>query len=318
MSAITQAVVVLLLLLASAAALSTALSRTRAVQRALNRRSDMVADARIGIPAVEQRGISAMEPINTRVRDFFAFGLKYHWGMEASAILLLGLALASAAASWALFHTFLHFPAWLIVPVSLIGGMLAPRQILKRQQDNAEKRFMDLFPVSLDMIVRMVRAGLTMKGAIRAVGNEAPPPINKIFTYLADQVEIGIVFTDALAATGDRIGMPDFRFFAVAISLQDSTGGNIAATLEILSDIVRKRRLARLKAKATTGEVRVSAYVLGSLPFVVITGLLIMSPAYLAPLITDPRGNAIVGAAIVMMILGFGTMRQMMRSATRF
>ena len=54
---------------------------------------------------------------------------------------------------------------------------------------------------------------------------------------------------EALAMAGERIGVPDFRFFAVAVSLQRSTGGNLAATLDTLADIVRRRRAARARPR---------------------------------------------------------------------
>jgi tight adherence protein B len=128
---------------------------------------------------------------------------------------------------------------------------------------------------------------------------------------------IGITFEDALAAAGQRIGLTDFRFFTVAITLQRATGGNLATTLDILSDLMRKRRAARLKAKATTGEVRMSAYVLGAIPLLIIGGLFVITPDYLQPLFVDPRGRIIIAVAAASMLTGFGTIRQMMRSVTR-
>lgn len=319
MNEIGKIALILGLLLVSAGMLASALSRTRAAQRALERRADLVAATSFDKARTEKlRSVAATAVFDEKVRNVFAVGLPFRWGMDASGAMLLVVACVSAIATWLLFQTFLHFSPWIAAGAAAAAFMLGPRQVLKRQQDHAEHDFMDLFPDALDMIVRMVRAGLTVMAAIRTVGNESPPPVNKVFASLADQVEIGIMLDEALITAGKQIGLADFRFFAVAISLQYSTGGNVAATLEILSDIIRKRRSARLKAKSTTGEVRISAYVLGALPFVVIIGLLILSPAYLAPLINDPRGNAIIGAAIVLLLMGFATMRQMMRSATRF
>ena len=141
-------------------------------------------------------------------------------------------------------------------------------------------------------------------------------PVSDVFTNLADQMAIGITFEDALAVAGERVGLPDFRFFVTAVALQRATGGNLASTLEILSEIMRKRRAMRLKARAVTGEVRMSAYVLGSMPFFVIGGLLLVTPNYLEPLIVDSRGNVIIAMAVVSLAIGFGTIQRMMRSVT--
>jgi Flp pilus assembly protein TadB len=59
-----------------------------------------------------------------------------------------------------------------------------------------------------------------------------------------------------------------------------------------------------------------SAYVLGSMPFFVIGGLLLVTPDYLQPLIADSRGNVIIAMAVGSLAIGFGTIRRLMRSVT--
>lgn len=308
-----------LMLFTATALLSALLLQTRAARREMSRRTDMVAQGAIARP--RQRLPAGLAPrmvaASEWIRRILTIGMPHRWGMRAGPGVLVLVALGGGGIAWFMLHVLFHVSLWIALPLTAAAVFFAPRQILKHQQDTAEQKFLNLFPDAIDMVVRMVRAGLPVMAAIRTIGDEAPEPVNAVFAGLADQVDIGILFDEALVQAGERVGLADFRFFAVAVSLQHATGGNIAATLDILADIIRKRRAARLRAKSTTGEVRVSAFILGSLPFVVITGLLIMSPGYLTPLITDPRGNAIVGAAIISLGLGFLTMRQMMRRATQ-
>jgi tight adherence protein B len=188
--------------------------------------------------------------------------------------------------------------------------------LLLKQQRRAEGKFTDLFPDALDSMVRMLRAGLPMTAAVRAVGNEGAPPVSTIFTMVADQVKIGIPIEEALNASSEKVDLTDFRFFAVAVLLQYSTGGNIASTLEVLSTIVRKRRAMRMKAQAATAEIRLTAYVLGSLPLLTLGMLLLFQPNYLAPLFNDPRGHRILMMAGGGLFTAFATMRAMMRSVS--
>jgi tight adherence protein B len=295
------------------------LVQVRAARREIARRTDLVAHLpRRPLPSRLPAGLAPrLALVASWFRRLFAVGLPFRWGMSASPALLLLAGLGGAGIAWLLLIGLFHLPLWIGAPLALAAFFFVPRQLLKRQQNKAEQAFLNLFPDAIDMVVRMVRAGLPVMAAVRTVGGEAPAPVGGVFASLADQVDIGILFEEALVQAGEKIGLADFRFFAVAVSLQHATGGNIAATLETLADIIRKRRAARLKAKSTTSEVRVSAIVLGSLPFIVITGLLVLSPAYLAPLVSDPRGNIIVGAAIVSLSLGFLTMRALMRRATQ-
>ena len=265
----------------------------------------------------EEADLSLPTVIAHRIRGFFLLGVSRRWGMTMNGGALIAVGVISAAGAWLFLSSLLHLPIYIVAPGVGAAFYFGPRQRLRAQQRHVEEQFTDLFPEAVDMVTRMVRAGLPINVAFRAVGDEAPPPVNQVFAALAAEEKIGVRFDEALASAANRIGLPDFRFFAVAVALHYSTGGNIAVTLEILSDIIRKRKATRLKAKATTAEVRTSAMVLGALPFVVIGGLLALSPGYLVPLTTDPRGNVIVGLAIGFLAAAYFTMRWMMRRATR-
>jgi tight adherence protein B len=254
---------------------------------------------------------------NAMLRNLFAFRVARRWGIRLGGFSLLGVAIAAAGAAWFVAGRGLHFSLWIAAPLALAAFFLAPHALLRREQNGVEQKFLMLFPDAIDMAIRMLRAGLPISVAIRSISNDAQSPIRDVFRALSGQLEIGIPLDEAFAAMGDQIGLADFRFFVVAISLQHATGGNLAATLDVLSDIMRRRRAMRLKAQATTGEVRISAIVLGVLPFFVAGALLILSPGYLAGLFTDPRGNAIVAAAVVGLLAGIISMRQLMRRVTR-
>ena len=268
---------------------------------------DLAADA-----AAKRNG----SPFDAKVRRVFAVGAKYRWGMRAGA---LGLLLTSAVCGIALslfVARAVGLPWWMAAAAGVAAAFLAPRMLLLKQQRRAESQFMDLFPDAIDTAVRMLRAGLPMTSAVQVVGEETAPPVNAAFRMIADQVKIGISIEQAFDATSKLFGLADFRFFTVAVLLQYSAGGNIAATLDMLSGIMRRRRGVRMKAKSATAEIRLTGYLLGSLPLVTIVLLLIVQPGYLNPLFADPRGHLILAMAGGGLLLSFMTMRQMMRSVT--
>jgi tight adherence protein B len=254
---------------------------------------------------------------DARVRGIYAVGAKYDWGMRFGAVNLLLVSAICAFAVSLFLALAVGLAWWPAAGAGMAAAFFIPRSLLLRQQRSAENRFMDLFPDAIDTIVRMLRAGLPMTSAVRIVGDDGPPPVNAAFAMVADQVRIGIPIEQALDACSKQFGLADFRFFAVAVLLQFSAGGNIAATLDMLSGIMRKRRAVRMKAKSATAEIRMTGYLLGSLPFVVIGILLLVQPRYLDPLFADARGHVILGAAVGGLLLSFITMRQMMRSVSK-
>jgi tight adherence protein B len=242
-----------------------------------------------------------------------ALGLHRAWGLRTPLAALIVIGMTAAGTGWTVSALMLHLPAAISAALAILTFVLVPRVFLGWEQGRTESRFVAQFPDAIDMLVRMVRAGLPVAAAMRTVGHEAPRPISAAFNGIADQIEIGVPVEEALATVAGRIGLADFRFFAVAIALQRTTGGSLAATLETLADIIRKRRMIRLKAQAVTSEVRVSALILGALPFLVAGALTIAAPQYLAPLIYDARGNVILGAAILNIFLAAIMMRAIVR-----
>jgi tight adherence protein B len=301
----------------SGGALVLALMLTRRRRIEIERRLRVAAGAPTADPGrsdLWQR--SRGQTWDSRVRRAFTLGHAYSWGMTSGGAGLMTAAAGSGAVAMFVADALLIWPTWISGLIAIAAAYLLPRTILLRQQRKAEQQFTDLFPDAVVAISRMLRAGLPITTAVRSVSRESPPPVSTVFSTISDQVDIGSPIEDALDASSRHVGLPDFRFFTVAIVLQHLTGGNLAATLEILADIIRRRRAVRLKARATTAEIRMSAYVLAGIPFLVIGALMLIQPGYLAPLITDPRGHFILLAAVISLGAGALTMRQMMRSVT--
>ncbi len=289
------------------------LLRSQSLHRLLERRIGMIAV----LPLVQAEHSVRIGAIGDALRRGLTLGASHRWGMHAASPLLIVLVMAGFTAALVLLRSVFGLSPLAAIIGAGLAAVVLPRAVLRHQQVRAETAFVDRFPDTIDMVIRMLRAGLPVSAIMRVVGREAPAPVGPVFGRLADQIEIGLPFSEVLAAASRRIGLADFRFFAMAVSLQSDTGGNLATTLEMLSTIIRKRREVRLQARSSTAEVRVSAWLLGGLPFLVTGLLLLTNPAYLTPLITDPRGNLIVLAAGTMLIMGLGAMRQMMRQVTR-
>jgi len=310
---------VIILLFASGGAIVAALVMTGRAHRDLEQRVSQMVGGAAG--SARGRGAKSTDPawitaFEDRLRWLFGFGLANQWGAQIPSFQLFLVGVLAGSTIWSITRVAVQLPLWLALPLTFAGFLLAPRTLLTIHQSRTERKFIALFPDAIDMCVRMLRAGLPVSAAIRTIGAEGPPPVNQVFSVIADRVEIGIPLEEALRMTGKELGLDDFRFFAAVVALQRSTGGNLAQTLELLAEIMRKRRAMRLKARATTGEVRASAYILGSMPFMIIIALLVLSPDYLEPLFSDPRGHIVLATAAGSLTLAFYTMRKLVKSVT--
>ena len=120
---------------------------------------------------------------------------------------------------------------------------------------------------------------------MQMVGREIGDPVGEEFRRISDEVRLGQPLEQALWDTARRIGTPEFNFLVVTMIVQRETGGNLAETLENLDQVLRRRRQMRLKIKAMSSEARASAMIIGSLPFIMFTILLVVNNAYAMTLV---------------------------------
>jgi len=197
--------------------------------------------------------------------------------------------------------------------VGVVVGVGVPHLVIGIMGGKRRNKFNALFPEGIDLIVRGLKSGLPVSESIRVVGQEISDPVGVEFREVSDQIKFGKTLTDALWSVAPRIDTPEFRFFIIALSIQQETGGNLAETLENLSGVLRKRKTLKLKIKALSSEAKASAYIIGSLPFLMFGILLMMNYGYASTLYTDPRGIILVGCGLISYALGIGTMAKMVR-----
>jgi tight adherence protein B len=199
--------------------------------------------------------------------------------------------------------------------VGLLGGIFLgvaiPHGVLAFLVSKRQSNFNRLFPDAIDLMVRGLRSGLPITESLGIVGKEIPDPVSTEFRTVADKIRIGRTMEQALADVGDRVNTPEFRFFMITLSIQRETGGNLAETLNNLSEILRKRAQLKLKIKALSSESKASAYIVGSLPFIMFAILLGVNPTYMSAFWTDMRMMMVAGGALCWMAIGVFMMYKM-------
>lgn len=219
----------------------------------------------------------------------------------------------SALVGVVLFGFILHL-GFLFAMLAMFGcGIVVPWQIVKSAKSRNMTRFTQRFPDAIDLIVRAVRAGLPVLASMEAAGAETPEPVGREFRRMIADTRIGLTVEEALGRAAGRIGLIEFNFFVASIQLQRESGGNLTETLATLSSVLRRRDELRAKTKALTAEARLSALVLAAMPFVTSGAIILITPGYFKPLLTDPRGGYIIGAALVSISFAMLTMRTMLR-----
>jgi tight adherence protein B len=166
--------------------------------------------------------------------------------------------------------------------------------------DKIEKQL----PDAMDLICRALRAGHAFPASLKMVGEEMADPISSEFRMTHDEVNYGVTLQQALNNLAERIPLTDIRYFVIAVLIQRETGGNLAEILGNLSKLIRQRLQLHAKIKVLTAEGRLSAWILGLLPFG-LAGLLTMgNPDFISVLWRDPAGIKLTQVTLMVMLLG--------------
>lgn len=190
--------------------------------------------------------------------------------------------------------------------VGLFVGAGLPHLAIGYLINKRTNAFITKFPDGIELLVRGLRSGLPVTETLGIVAQEVPGPVGYEFKGVIDRIKVGKTMEDALQDTADKLGIAEFNFFTITLAIQRETGGNLAETLSNLADVLRKRAQMKLKIRAMSSESKASAYIVGSLPFLVFGAIMYMNPNYMGGFFTDDRLIvAGLGAAVWMAIGAF-------------
>jgi len=195
--------------------------------------------------------------------------------------------------------------------IAFVVGMGLPRWFVGTLGKRRRKKFSSHFADAVDVIVRGIKSGLPVHECFKIIARESPQPLGAEFQNLVEGVGVGLTLAQALDKMYERMPTPELKFFSIVIAIQQKTGGNLAEALNNLSVVLRARKMMGEKIKALSSEATASAGIIGSLPPAVMILVSVTTPAYMAKLFTDPRGQFMLFIAVAMMSFGVFVMKKM-------
>jgi tight adherence protein B len=185
-----------------------------------------------------------------------------------SVVSYLGLTLGTEAAT----------PVRIIVGICMgVGGVYV-------WVDKKAKKRMSLLeeqlPDAVELMVRSLRVGHPFSAAIGIVSKEVPDPLGTEFGMIADEAAYGRDIAESLKAFAERMDSQDLRFLAVAVTIQQQSGGNLAEILEGLAKVIRARFKLFRRVKAITAEAKWSGMFLSGFPIGALVMIQVIRPDY--------------------------------------
>ncbi|WP_242095234.1 MULTISPECIES: type II secretion system F family protein [unclassified Sphingomonas] len=222
-----------------------------------------------------------------------------------------GIATAVLAVVMLIVLKVVGLPLLLALFLGLMVGVGLPHFVVGFFIKRRIAQFTAKFPDAIELLVRGLRSGLPISETIGVVGHEINGPVGVEFRLVSDRMKIGRTMDAALQDTADRLGTPEFQFFVITIAIQRETGGNLAETLANLANVLRMRGQMKLKIKAMSSESKASAYIIGSLPFIVFVMIWMINGTYMQTFFTDQRLMVAGGGGLLWMGIGAFIMAKM-------
>ena len=223
-------------------------------------------------------------------------------GSSSSIGAFLATSVALAIAAGFLAHTFIGVTPLVIVATILgASARYASFCFLKARR---LKALNTALPDVIELMSRALRAGHSMSSAIEIIVQQSVEPLAGEFATVYQQQRFGIPFRDALMEMSERVPSKDLRFLVTAILVQKETGGDLTEILDRTTHVIRERGRIEGEIRTYTAQGRLTGWILGLLPVIMLLIINIVTPGYSDVLFHDPVGQKMLYAGGTLIIIG--------------
>ncbi|WP_350647017.1 type II secretion system F family protein [Pseudomonas sp. HY13-MNA-CIBAN-0226] len=218
------------------------------------------------------------------------------------ALWVVSMLMGSAVASWA------GFLLLLVVPP------LALRVYVSWRYRRRIHRIVEQLPQMLDHTVRSLKSGRTLADAVMGSIDASEDPLKTAMGRVQRNVQLGVNLPDAVNDFAELYEQDELRMFALGLKVNHRYGGNASELLENLIKLIRERDQGARQLRALTGETRMTAWVLGSLPLILVSYFMMSNPGYMLGMWNDEGGRQMLIIAVCLQVTGCLALWRMLRS----
>jgi len=223
-------------------------------------------------------------------------------GVNATGKTVLGAGLVGLAALGTVAVSL--FDSTILRLLTLIIGLGVPALLVLRRHERCEQELERQLPEAIDVMVRALQAGKPLASCWQEMATVLGKPMAPLCHDIHLKLQYGGELDDVLTEISRRVPSEDVRFFFTALRIQTKSGGNLIALLRDQSELIRDRLALRGHIRALSSESRLSAWVMGLMPFFTVLMMFGLSPKTMSLLWTTSTGVAMVEFGLVMQLIG--------------
>lgn len=189
----------------------------------------------------------------------------------------------------------------IIILLCAAGPILLLRTKKKKQKSQLEGQLVE----AISVLCNALRAGHSFQQAMSNITEEMSGPISQEFGRVFRETQHGMTMQDSMERMIERVGSDDLEMLCTAILIQREIGGNLAEVLENIAGTIQSRQTLKNEIKTRTASGRLSGYLVGGMPIVLLIAISVINPGYSAMLFTTQTGNIMLSVGAVLEIIGF-------------
>lgn len=207
---------------------------------------------------------------------------------------------------------------WLVLGNLLLAlGILVlilflPRKIYRWLRQRRVLKIQSQLPDGLMMMASSMRAGLGFGPAMESLAKDIEPPLAEEFSLILREQRMGVKPDEALEHFNVRVPIPDVTLFVSAVNISRDIGGNLAESLALLSETLRRRLIMEGKIRALTAQGRLQGIVMALMPAGIAGFLTFAYPDTMYGMYHTFVGWCVMALAGVMEFLGYRMCRKIM------
>lgn len=191
--------------------------------------------------------------------------------------------------------------------VIVIAGICAgaPIFLLKNRKKTRCKQLDDQLVDAISILINAIRAGHSFQSAMQHISKEMTGVVSEEFGRVFRETQHGMTLDESMKRMVERTGSEDLDILCTAVLIQREVGGNLAEVLENISGTIQARLALKAEIKTRTASGRLSAYLIGGLPLILLLAISVINPGYADKLFHTSTGNVMLIVGAVMEVIGF-------------
>ena len=188
-----------------------------------------------------------------------------------------------------------------VTMVVAFGPMIFIKLKKKKRTSMLEGQLVD----AINVLTSALKAGHSFQSAMNNIAVDMEAPISEEFGRVFRETQRGMTLEESLNRMVDRTGSDDLDMLCTAIIIQRKVGGNLSEVLEKISETIQSRISLRMEIKTRTSSGRLSGYIVGALPFILLIMMSVVNPDYASGLFETDIGHIMLVVGIILEIIGF-------------